>query len=189
VRGRVETVDVRVIACTHRDLRAEASAGRFREDLYFRLAVVELVIPPLRERVEDIPALIESFRQRFCREYALGDVALDPALLDALSRRAWPGNVRELENAVARMLAFATGDRVGIDALSRLSAEPARPSDAVASDLPLREQVYAFERSAIEAALRECGANQSEAARRLGITRASLIDKCKRYGVSLGRAR
>lgn len=188
--GRVETVDVRVIACTHRDLCAEVSAGRFREDLYFRLAVVELVIPPLRERVEDIPALVESFRQRFCREYALGDVALDPALIDALARRSWPGNVRELENSVARMLAFATGDRVGIEALARLGAEPARPSDAAStSELTLRERVYGFERAAIEAALRECDANQSEAARRLGITRASLIDKCKRYGVALGRAR
>ncbi len=189
--GRVETVDVRVIACMHRDLRAEASAGRFREDLYFRLAVVELVIPPLRERVEDIPALVESFRQRFCREYALGEVRFEPAVIDALSLRAWPGNVRELENAVARMLAFATSDRVGVESLSRLSAEKtaSRASDEP-SALPLRERVYAFERAAIEGALHECEGNQSEAARRLGITRASLIDKCKRYGLALGaRAR
>ncbi|MFO0559817.1 MAG: sigma-54 dependent transcriptional regulator [Polyangiales bacterium] len=184
--GRVETVDVRVIACTHRDLRAEVSAGRFREDLYFRLAVVELVIPPLRARTEDIPALVESFRQRFCREYALGDVRFDPALIEALGARAWPGNVRELENAVARMLALSDGDSVGLEALSRLSAEPRARAALGEPEAPLRDRVQSFERDAIERALSECSGNQSEAARKLGITRASLIDKCKRYGVALG---
>lgn len=184
--GRVDTVDVRVIACTHRDLRAEVSAGRFREDLYFRLAVVELVIPPLRERPEDIPALIESFRQRFCREYALGDVRFDRALIDALRSRQWPGNVRELENAVARVLALSSSDVVGIEALSRLSAESTASATSDDEQAPLRDRVQSFERAAIERALSECSGNQSEAARRLGITRASLIDKCKRYGVALG---
>lgn len=189
--GRVESVDVRVIASTHRDLRAEVRAGRFREDLYFRLAVVELVIPPLRERAEDIAPLIESVRQRLCREYAVGEVRFDPALLSALAAHAWPGNVRELENAVARLLTFATSDEVGLDGFARAVSIAAAPSEGRTGDdaLPLRERVARFEASAIEGALRACEGNQSEAARRLGITRASLIDKCKRYGVLPGGRR
>ncbi|MBL8682083.1 MAG: sigma-54-dependent Fis family transcriptional regulator [Myxococcales bacterium] len=190
--GRVESVDVRVIACTHRDLRAEASAGRFREDLYYRLAVFELVAPPLRERREDIALLIESFRQRFCREFALDDVRVAPAVIDALRARSWPGNVRELESAVARLLAFATGDVVDVDALERLAPSASAPKelavDASADrSRPLRDRVQAFERGEIERALDSCAGNQSEAARALGLTRASLIDKCKRYGVALRR--
>lgn len=191
--GRVESVDVRVIACTHRDLRADASAGRFREDLYYRLAVLELVVPPLRERREDIPALVESFRQRFCREYALDAVRFTPALLAALSARSWPGNVRELESAVARLLAFATTDTVDIDAIDRVDARASAAVESSSADAvtdhakPLRERVQSFERREIERALDSCAGNQSEAARTLGLTRASLIDKCKRYGVALRR--
>jgi DNA-binding NtrC family response regulator len=193
--GRVETVDVRVVASTNRDLRAEATAGRFREDLYYRLAVFELVVPPLRDRREDIPALIEHFRQRFCREFSLDDVRLSPGLTSALSARTWAGNVRELESAVARMLAFATSDTVDVEALERLGpddrAGPASDAaDARAQedrDAPLRERLQSFERAELARALDSCTGNQSEAARRLGLTRASLIDKCKRYGISLKR--
>ncbi len=192
-RARVETVDARVIACTHRDLREEVSAGRFREDLYYRLAVIELRVPPLRERRGDIPRLVEAFRQRFVREFSLDtDPRMAPELIDALCQRSWPGNVRELENAVARMLAFCAGEALGLDALERLSSDdgPAKSAkhsgDDRASDeptLPLRERLASFERGEIERALASCAGNQSEAARALGITRASLIDKCKRYGL------
>ena len=173
------SVDVRVIACTHRDLRAEVAAGRFREDLYFRLAVVELVVPPLRERREDIATLAASFARRYAARFGIDDVSLAPALLAALAARDWPGNVRELENTVAPLLALAPagGGVLGVDALSEASvASAAPPGD-------LRGQLAAFERRLLEEGLAAASGNQSEAARRLGITRGTLIDKCKRYGL------
>ncbi len=182
--SRVERVDVRVVACTHRDLAAEARAGRFREDLLYRLNVVELVVPPLRERKEDIPLLIETFRARYAQRFGLVDVRLSPELVEALRARDWPGNVRELENAVARLLALSEGGELGVEALSRLSASPESTPSAGAGTL--REQVAVFERSLITRMLEETGGNQSEAARRLGLTRVTLIDKLKRHGLRKG---
>jgi DNA-binding NtrC family response regulator len=172
--SRVDKVDVRIVACTHRDLRSPS----FREDLYYRLAVVELVIPPLRERREDLPLLIEEFRARYARRFGLGEVRFTDALIAALSSRAWPGNVRELENAVARILALATTDLIDVDALARLTNEPASDPNA-----PLRDQVGAFERGILLRTLEAAGWNQSEAARRLAITRVTLIDKMKRHSL------
>jgi DNA-binding NtrC family response regulator len=182
--SRVERVDVRVVACTHRDLAAEARAGRFREDLFYRLNVVELGVPPLRERREDIPLLLEAFRARYAQRFSLVDARLSPELVEALRARDWPGNVRELENAVARLLALSEGGELGVEALSRLSASPESAPQAAAGTL--REQVAAFERSLIARALEETGGNQSEAARRLGLTRVTLIDKLKRHGLRKG---
>ncbi|MFO0632852.1 MAG: sigma-54 dependent transcriptional regulator [Nannocystaceae bacterium] len=175
---RPAPVDVRVIACTHRDLRAEVAAGRFREDLYWRLAVVELELPSLRERADDIPRLVEAFRAHHAARFGLEHVALTPALVAELARRPWPGNVRELENTVARMLALCPGGTLDVDALLRPQA-PARTGEA----LPLRERVAAFERSLVEQAYAESGGNQSEAARRLGLSRVTLIDKLRRHGL------
>src|SRR2546423_11086895 len=98
--GKVQRVDVRVIACTNRNLSAEARAGRFREDLYYRLAVVELVIPPLRNRREEIPTLAAEFARRYGERFGKEDVRLSPSLVEVLCHAPWPGNVRELENAI-----------------------------------------------------------------------------------------
>jgi two-component system response regulator AtoC len=182
--SRVERVDVRVVACTHRDLALEARAGRFREDLLYRLNVVELLVPPLRERKEDIPLLVQAFLARYAQRFGLADARLSPELVQALVARDWPGNVRELENAVARVLALSEGGELGLEALSRLS--PASESSSPVGAGPLREQVAAFERSLIARALEETGGNQSEAARRLGLTRVTLIDKLKRHGLRKG---
>jgi two-component system response regulator AtoC len=172
--SRVDKVDVRIVACTHRDLRTPA----FREDLYYRLAVVELVVPPLRERREDLPLLLEEFRGRYARKFGLGEVRFTDALVEALSARAWPGNVRELENAVARMLALATSDTLDVDAMTRLTHE-----STVDPEAPLRDQVAAFERGVLLRTLEATKWNQSEAARRLSVTRVTLIDKMKRHGL------
>lgn len=178
--GRVERVDVRVIAATHRDLRVEISAGRFREDLYYRLAVVELTVPPLRDRVEDIPLLVEAFRRRITTQNG-EDVRFSDALVAALVARPWPGNVRELENAVQRLLALADAPIVDADALGCLDPDTPRRSSPQSG--PLRERVAAYERGVLETTLQETGGNQSEAARRLGVTRVTLIEKMKRYGL------
>jgi two-component system response regulator AtoC len=174
--GAVERVDVRVIACTHRDLHAEATAGRFREDLYYRLAVVELVVPPLRERRDDVPLLVDALRLRWAARLGVDDVTFSPPLVAALAARDWPGNVRELENAVARLLTLGPGGELGVESLALLGAPPA-PADAGAT---LRVQLDAFERQLLARVLAECDGNQSEAARRLGIPRTTLLEKLKR---------
>jgi len=180
--GRVEHVDVRVISCTHRDLAAEVRAGRFREDLYYRLTVVELMVPPLRQRREDIPLLVDAFRRRYAARFGLDDARFSPSLVAAFEARAWPGNAREVENAVARVLALSDGGLIDETALGRLVMS-APPEDAAAGGSDLRGQVAAFERGIIERALAATGGNQSEAARRLGVTRMTFIDKMKRHGV------
>jgi len=192
--GRVERVDVRVVASTNRDLLAEARAGTFREDLYYRLAVVELTVPPLREHRDDIPALALEFARRYGEKFGLGALALEPALLEALVAAPWPGNVRQLENTIARLAALASGPVLTLGDLAGQGA-PADSTDqrpaALDDDDPgnpddgpsLREQVEAFERGVIVRALAGAGGNQSEAARRLGTSRVTLIDKLKKYGL------
>jgi len=184
--ARVDRVDVRVIASTNRDLAHEARAGRFREDLYYRLAVLELVVPPLRERREDIPALAAGFARRHAERFGMQDVRLSPELLDVLQRWDWPGNVRQLENAIARIVALSTGGEIGLEAFAAASAAPAAgagagpeaPSEGTRS---LRKQVEAVERSLIGRTMTAVGGNQSEAARRLGLSRGSLIGRLKKY--------
>jgi two-component system response regulator AtoC len=196
--GRIDKVDVRVVAATNRDLAADVKAGTFREDLYYRLAVVELVVPPLRERRDDIPALAEEFARRYGEKFGLGPVSLEPALIDALSAADWPGNVRQLENTIARLAALSTGGTITLadfhasgdhasGGAAPLPAPPATDADDPAPDArngpSLKEQVEAFERGLVARALDGTRGNQSEAARRLGVSRVTLIDKMKKYGL------
>src|SRR5438128_95975 len=186
--GRVERVDVRVVACTNRDLAAEARARRFREDLYYRLAVVELLVPPLHEHREDIPALAGQFVRRYAERFGMDRVRLAPELVDALQRADWPGNVRQLENAVARMVALGSGGEIPLEAFARASSRVAESDAETLPDgtLSLREQIDALERSVIARTLAAVSGNQSEAARRLGLSRGSLIDRLKKYGFAGG---
>ena len=184
--GRVEKVDVRVVACTNRDLAAETRAGRFREDLYYRLAVVELVVPPLREHRDDIPALAAEFARRYAQRFGVERVRLAPELVEALRRAEWPGNVRQLENAVARMVALSPTGDLGPDAFAAGPASlpdggGAPDASADGGGVSLREQVEALERNLIARTLAATGGNQSETARRLGVSRTALIDRLKKY--------
>jgi two-component system response regulator AtoC len=190
--GRVEKVDVRIVACTNRDLAADAREGRFREDLYYRLAVVELLVPPLRERREDIPALAHEFALRYAERFGAEEVRLAPALVERLAVADWPGNVRELENAVARMVALNGGGEIGPEALAVGAANETTPRaaadggpDGAAEDgHSLREQLDALERSVIARTMTAVGGNQSEAARRLGISRNTLTERLRRYAIA-----
>jgi two-component system response regulator AtoC len=191
--GRIEKVDVRVVAATNRDLAADVKTGTFREDLYYRLAVVELVVPPLRERKDDIPALAIEFARRYSEKFGLGPTSLEPALIEALGKADWPGNVRQLENTIARLTALSTG---GVITLADFRAAesgsvPATHEETADEPAPdarngpsLKEQVEAFERGLVARALDSTGGNQSEAARRLGVSRVTLIDKLKKYGLN-----
>ncbi|MBA3456241.1 MAG: sigma-54-dependent Fis family transcriptional regulator [Deltaproteobacteria bacterium] len=198
--GRIEKVNVRVVASTNRDLAADAKAGTFREDLYYRLAVVELVVPPLRDRKDDIPALAAEFARRYGEKFGLGTITLEQPLIDALARADWPGNVRQLENTIARLAALSTGGLISVadhEAASGLppstsqDAMPVADEDAPLTDArngpSLKEQVEAFERGLVARALDSTGGNQSEAARRLGVSRVTLIDKMKKYNLNTKR--
>jgi two-component system response regulator HydG len=181
---RVRHVDVRVIAATHRDLQELVRAGRFREDLYYRLDVVQLRVPPLRERPEDIPVLARHFLQRFAERFGLASLSVPDALMDRLAAHAWPGNVRELENAVEGLVALSPPE--GLD-LSLLPGGAATGERVEAGAAPsLKQRVEAFERGLVVEALRAAGGNRSEAARRLGVSRVTLHDKLRKYGLGGG---
>jgi len=180
--AKTEKLDVRVIAATHRDLQAEIKAGKFREDLYYRLNVVELVVPPLRDRMGDLPLLAREFARKYSERFGLGYVVqLAPELVDHLERQPWPGNVRQLENMIARCIALATTRIVGLDALDPPTDRAETPQ--ITHGPSFRQQVEAFERNLIRTALAAAGGNQSETARRLQLNRASLYDKLKKYGI------
>jgi two-component system response regulator AtoC len=192
VGGRPEKVDVRLVAATNRDLAGEAKAGRFREDLFYRLNVVPIRVPPLRERPEDVEPLVHTFVRTYSERYGMGQVEVEPALLEAFKSHAWPGNVRELENTVARLLALAPDDKLTL-ALWRSLVEPREKGQAAmlmgaaggdpGPSHPLRGRVEAFERNIIAAEFEAAGKNQSETARRLGVSRPALIEKLHKYGL------
>ncbi len=177
------TVDVRVLAATNRDLRQEVAQRRFREDLFFRLNVICVEVPPLRERAEDIPVLAAYFLENFASRNRKAVRGFSAQALDTMLRHSWPGNVRELENAVERAVILCNGDLITArelpSALSETIVLEERPVEADISlaGLPLEE----VERRVIEETLRQTGDNKSEAARRLGITRATLHNKLRKY--------
>jgi DNA-binding NtrC family response regulator len=192
-------VDVRVLAATNRDLQAAVAAGQFREDLYFRLAVVPLRAPALRDRAEDVPLLATAFVEQICRENGLPKKPINPDALDVLSRYSWPGNVRELRNVIERLVilseeAIGMGDlpeEIVADALrpttSAAGAPAALPSfelPAEARALPLREFRDLMERQYIRAKLDENGWNISRTSVLLGIERTNLHKKMRALGLS-----
>jgi two-component system, NtrC family, response regulator AtoC len=175
--------DARVVSATHRDLAKEAAAGRFREDLFYRLNVARIVIPPLRDRPEDIPPLAESILRRVERRHGWGELSLSSEALRAIQERPWPGNVRQLENALARAAIAARGRAILPEHLDALDlAGLAIPTDADSTEpLPLRALLAEVERRAIERALAACGGNRTKTAERLGISRRQLFDKIREY--------
>ena len=177
-------VDVRVIAATNRDLKAEIKGGRFREDLYYRLNVVTLAVPALRERREDIPLLAQHFLDIFAEKNRKQIKGFTPQAMDRLGRYDWPGNVRELMNAVERGVILCRGDYVSemdfpLSVSDVLAPEQESVREELLADLPLEE----VEKVTILKTLESAGGNKSETARRLGITRRTLHKKLKKYGV------
>jgi two-component system response regulator HydG len=175
-------IDVRVIAATNKDLIREIQVGRFREDLYYRLNVVTLHVPPLRERKEDIPLIAQHFLTLFAEKNHKNIKGFTPRAIDRLLRYNWPGNVRELMNAVERGVVLSRSEHLDEEEFSLVlqdqprSAEPPAPQIAAPS-------LNAVEKETILRALETSGGNKSEAARRLGITRRTLHLKLKKYGM------
>lgn len=172
------SVDVRLIAATHRDLAEEVSAGRFRQDLYYRLNVVTIDMPPLRHRREDIPQLARYFLQRYAERNRKAVQGFTPQAMDLLIHYAWPGNIRELENAVERAVVLLTGEYISERELP-LAIAGTPVADAPHGDDSIQPLVE-VEKEAILAALERTGGNKTEAARRLGITRKTLLAKLSR---------
>jgi len=183
-------IDVRVIAATNRDLEEEVKQGRFREDLYYRLAVFTIFVPPLRDRPGDIAPLAARFARQFATELGQPVPAINDEAHAALASYAWPGNVRELRNAVERAVVLTPEGTIGIDALpepvraraARAGGDPGAPV-RVDLDGHVPAQLQQIERAAVVAALEACGGNQTQAARRLGMSRRSLIYKMERFGL------
>ena len=185
---RSEKVDVRIVAATNADLPAKIAQGAFREDLYYRLSVFPVLIPPLRERPSDIPALIDFFLTRIAHAQGRPPFALTPQALDALCRWRYPGNVRELKNIAERAALLVDGEeRIDLRhlpaQLARQSPEIMAPPIAESADPSLRAAMRHYETIVIESRLRETGWNQSRAARLLQISRRSLVDKLQRYAI------
>jgi len=180
-------VDVRIVAATNRDLEVEVAGGRFREDLFYRLNVMPLNMPPLRQRLDDIPLLADYFLKRYAEKNRKPVKGFTPMAMDMLLKYDWPGNVRELENAIERAVILLTGDHITEKQLplnivrkdpdlDRSEASASPPPDGSRS---LEE----IEKEAIAATLQATDGNKSEAARRLGITRKTLHNKLKSYGI------
>ncbi len=181
------SVDVRVIAATNVDLRAALEQGRFREDLYYRLNVVPINIPPLRDRKEDIPFLVTHFLQKLAPELGARAKEISPAAIDRLLAHPWPGNVRELENTIERSLVLAAGD---VLQPADIRIEPPRhmpaASSAQAPLLPEGETLEHWEQMMIREALRRASGNKSQAARMLGLTRNALRYRLSQMGLESG---
>jgi len=174
-------VDVRILAATNRDLAAEVKAGRFREDLYYRLNVVTLFVPPLRERRGDIPLLVAHFVRKFAEKNRRTVDTVTPRCMELLVGYGWPGNVRELENAIERGVILMRGDQLSEKSLPLpIQRQEGGGTGAIAAPASLQDA----ERLLILQTLEETGGNKSEAARRLGITRKTLQNKLQRYDLS-----
>jgi DNA-binding NtrC family response regulator len=174
------SVDVRVMAATNRDLQEAVRGGRFREDLYYRLNVISIWIPPLRDRREDIPLLAEHFVQKISAEVGRKVSDISQGALRKLMEQDWPGNVRQLENAIERAIVTCRSQTLTEDDFAFLAHAPGGSADwSAPSNLTLRE----IERLSIEAALRRTSGNMKEAAQLLGIDRSTLYDKLKRHGI------
>ena len=185
---RDRKIDVRILAATNRDLERESQRERFRRDLYFRLAVILLRLPPLRERGADVATLAEHFLRRFSAKYGKPVERLDPRARDRLLAYPWPGNVRELSHVIERAVLWSRGPMLDVEHLAlEVPADRAEPAGDTAAPHPATRpagmDLERWERALIEQALRESDGNQTRAAQRLGISRDTLRYRLKKYGI------
>jgi two-component system response regulator AtoC len=187
---RTQTVDVRLIAATNRDLAAEVKESRFRDDLYYRLNVIPIKLPPLRDRADDITLLVEHFVAKFNDRLNTAILGVTPEAMAALMAHRWPGNIRELENLIERSVLLCEGETITLADLPGLvedGIEIEPMSDSLPDEMGLKEYVRVFtaklERARIQRVLEEEGGNVTHASKKLGISRKSLQSKMKEYGL------
>ncbi|MCU1262106.1 MAG: two component, sigma54 specific, transcriptional regulator, Fis family [Bryobacterales bacterium] len=177
-------VDVRIVAATHRNLRRMAEDGDFREDLYYRLAVIPVTVPPLRERVEDIAVLVRHFWTRSLQKHGRDDLSLPDALLPLFSRYHWPGNIRELENVMERIVVLSRGPAVTPEDIPEFVRREQSLLDSLQIELPPnRISLEAVEKELIVRALERYDGNQTKAAEYLDLTRKTLIYRMEKHGI------
>ncbi len=178
-------MDVRIVAATNRRLEDEVAAGRFREDLYYRLNVIQLELPPLRERMEDLPLLVHHFVEKYADELGKPVRGLEPEAMDLLAHYEFPGNVRELENVIERSVALARTEWVGIDALPpAVSTRPASATPQIpAEGVQLERLVAEYERGLLREALGRAGGVKKKAAQLLGISFRSFRYRLEKLGL------
>jgi transcriptional regulator with GAF, ATPase, and Fis domain len=181
--GTPRAVDVRVIAATNRDLGTEVGRGAFREDLFYRLNVVEIRVPPLRERLGDVGTLLDHYLEFFAKRSGKPRLRVPPEILGALESYRWPGNVRELRNLVERWVALSPGGVVAFDDLPEAIRAGGAEAPGAAAVVRTLEQL---ERDHIQGVLEGCGGNKTRAARILGIDRSTLYEKIEKYGLESG---
>jgi two-component system, NtrC family, response regulator GlrR len=176
-------VDVRVVVATNKDLKAEVESGRFREDLYYRLHVVPIHLPPLRERLEDVPLLTGHFVERLCKTHGKPVPMISAEAMDHMTRAKWPGNVRELENTLERAVVLCDGDTISLEDLLTFAGRGLEPT--LTEELPpLREARDAWEREYLMRLLKSTGGNVSAAARKAGKYRADLYGLLKKHEIN-----
>jgi two-component system response regulator PilR (NtrC family) len=187
--GSVErrTADVRILAATNEDIKRLVDEGSFREDLYYRLNVISIALPPLRRRLDDLPLLIVHFLERYNRENEKQIKGVSPVALERMLGYRWPGNVRELENVIERGVVLARGDEIGEDLLPHeLQESYSLPvSGTLPEGVGLYDAISRYERQLIEAALRRSGGVQKKAARLLRLKPTTLNEKIKRLGIQI----
>jgi DNA-binding NtrC family response regulator len=184
--GGVKTFssDVRLICASNRDLKRDASQGRFREDLYYRIAGIPILLPPLRERLEDLGPLAEFFLSRTCRELGKATMAIAPGTLEALERYPWPGNIRELENAVARAVALSeSGEITSADLCFGLADPDGQPLPATPEEERFHDSVREHKRAVLRRAIAKAGGNKTKAAEILGLTPTYLFRLIRVLGI------
>jgi two-component system NtrC family response regulator len=183
-------VDVRIIAATNRDLKSLVAAGRFREDLFYRLAVVPIELPPLRNRVEDIPDLVQHFFEVSKQRHQKPELTLAPQIVPYFSGYHWPGNVRQLENAIERMVVLSESDHITLSDLPEFLRPVGRQLEPAISASPTEGMsLKTVEKDLIVQALRQFSWNQSRAAKHLGITRKTLLYRIGKYGIEKGKSK
>jgi DNA-binding NtrC family response regulator len=183
-------VNVRVLVATHRNLEALVREGKFRQDLFHRVYVFPLSLPPLRERREDIPALVDHFARQVCAQNGWKPIAFTPEAINALSAYPWPGNVRELRNVVERLMLLATEGGVTPETVrAALPTAGDGTSQLSAGSGPLAERVQMFERDTILAELKRSSYHMTNAAKALGLERSHLYKKMEQLGIDVQKAR
>jgi two-component system nitrogen regulation response regulator NtrX len=180
-------VNVRVLVATHRDLEARVREEKFRQDLFHRIYVFPLMLPPLRERREDIASLVGHFANQVCMQNGWKSVPFTAEAMQALQSYSWPGNVRELRNVVERLMLLATEGQVDLETVQMAlpKSSPSAPGLSVAGSGPLADRVQSFEREVILAELKRTHQNMSMAAKALGLERSHLYKKAEQLGIDL----